>query len=964
MPSSFKRKKSNTAFQNIQFFSKKTISLSVLLAVSACGGGGGSSEPGSTSTVATTASTPVVSILPPATAFTIENISPLEASENEKLTVTGQGFIGIKQVMLGGVALSFKLISDQQIEVMLNDAAQSGELELHKDNSSVQARQRVMIAEPRVFELSGTEFNTGETLILRGSQLNQLKNVRLGGVMLPTVSQSATELYVNIPDTARSGYLTLEDKRGRQRTLAQIMQIWRPVAQPELRPAFGFAGQTISITGQGIDQVEQLLFSPNQRANIKSRSENRLEVEIPEKALSGPLTFAWGKNTLNSQTRFEIATQISATGMSPLSGPANTLVTISGRGLDAVSSASIGGINAQLVNKTSSSITLLTPANGEGEVILKGSMQQLVSAGNFRLVRPVAPPVAPPVTPPGITPTAPPVVPPVTPPATPKATIELESIALVQNYSQLAGAQYQRLVQGKPAIVRANISSRSSKLASPRVWLSATINGVPQGQAIAMTGPATVPAYVSQAKLEQSFNARLPEQWIKPGLSLRIEADPELQVSSGASRTITPVVGKPSNMDLVIVPLQLDDDGRGAAIRAQAPTTDAVRQMLSRVFPLADSTINVTIRGAYQVSSIQSTQSMKYIDKTRTGSAGWDSVLTELEQLRVREGNARHYYGLVPDPNFSGGTAGLGYVNAKNTSYSAHSAIGLDARHDDDLSTMGHELGHNLSRNHAPCGGVSTYDPNFPYAGGKIGDTLPYDPRTNTLLTLDQDNDGDLMGYCGGRWFSDYTYSKIQDYLEQRNYAQPMLAGFSMPMSLIDISGRISAGGASINPVSMRSGTAPEASKGEYELHIVSTSGNTTIQPFNPVEVADIPQAEQHFFVSIPKVDSIIAIEVWHKGKQLGSNKLQSSAVKGVGVGTANGAQLQWQESAGKLQIRWNAGQYPHLSVLHIGKTRQVLANQARGGLLTVDTQSLPAGGQFEISLSDGLNPRLMYIKR
>ncbi|WP_293932969.1 IPT/TIG domain-containing protein [Iodobacter sp.] len=837
---------------------------------------------------------------------------------------------------------------------MLNDAAQSGELELRKENSSVQARQRVIIAEPRVLELSGTELNTGETLILRGRQLNQLKSVRLGGVMLPGIKQSATEYYVSIPDTARSGYLTLEDKRGRQQTLPQVMQIWRPVAQPELRPAFGFAGQTISITGQGIDQVEQLLFTPNQRATIKSRSENRLEVEIPEKALSGPLTFAWDKNTLTSQVRFEIATQISATGMSPLSGPANTLLTISGNGLDAVSSASIGGINAQLISKTASSITLLTPANGEGEVVLKGSMQQLVSAGYFRLVKPVAPPVAPP----GTTPTTPPV----TPPTAPKATIELESIALVQNYSQLAGAQYQRLVQGKPAIVRANISSRSSKLASPRVWLSATINGVPQGQAIAMTGPATVPASVSQAKLEQSFNARLPEQWIKPGLSLRIEADPELQVSSGASKTITPVVGKPSNMDLVVVPLQLDDDGRGAAIRAQAPATAAVRQMLSRVFPLADSTVNVTIRGAYRVSSIQSTQSMKYIDNTRTGSAGWSSVLAELEQLRVKEGNARHYYGLVPDPDFSGGTAGLGYVNAKNTSYSAHSAIGLDARHDDDLSTMGHELGHNLSRSHAPCGGVSSYDINFPYAGGKIGNTLPYDPQTNTLLTLDEDNNGDLMGYCGGKWFSDYNYSKIQDYLEQRNYDQPKLAGFSMPMSLMDISGRISAGGASINPVSLRSGTATEASKGEYELHIVSASGKTIIQPFSPVEVADMPQAEQHFFVSIPKVNSIIAIEVWRKGKQLGSSKLQSSA--GVGAGTANGAQLQWQESAGKLQIRWNAGQYPHLSVLFSGKTRQVLANQAQGGLLTVDTKVLPAGGQFEISLSDGLNPRLMYIKR
>ncbi|MEN9659753.1 MAG: hypothetical protein RL571_3218, partial [Pseudomonadota bacterium] len=881
MPSSLKRKKSSTAFQNIKFFSKKTISLSVLLAVSACGGGGGSSEPGSTSTVATTASPPVVSILPPATAFTIENISPLEASENEKLTVTGQGFIGIKQVMLGGVALSFTLISDQQIEVMLNDAAQSGELELHKDNSSVQARQRILIAEPRVSEPFDTEFNTGETLILRGSQLNQLKNVHLGGVILPIVSQSATELSINIPDTARSGFLTLEDKRGRQQTLSQSIRIWRPVADPKLSPAFGLPGETITLIGQGIDQVEQLLFSPNQRAKIKSRSEDHLEVEIPKNAISGPLTFAWGKKTLSSQARFELAPQISATGMHPLGGPANTLITISGSGLNAVSSASIGVINAPLVSKTSSSITLLTPANGEGEVILKGSMQQLVSAGKFTLDKPGAPPT------------------------TPKATIELESIALVQNYSQLAGAQYQRLVQGKPAIVRANISSRSSKLASPRVWLSATINGVLQGEPIAMTGPATVPASVSQATLEQSFNARLPEQWIKPGLTLQIKADEEQQVSSGASKTITPVVGKPSNMDLVLVPLQFDNNDLGMPIEAQAPTTAAVRQMLNQFFPLADSTINVTIRSAYRVRSVSSTQNMNLIDSNKL--TGWEHVLTELERLRVQEGNARHYYGLVPDPNFKGGTSGIGYMN---TTTPNHSAIGLDAHLDKDLGTMRHELGHNLSLNHAPCGikieeGEEKTDPDFPYKGGTIGNTLPYDPETKTLLTLDKNHNSDIMSYCAGRrWFSDYNYRKIQDYLEQRNYDQPKLAGFSMPMSLMDISGRISAGGASIHPVSLRSGTAPEGSKGEYELHIVSASGKTIIQPFSPIEVADTPQAEQHFFVSIPKVNSIIAIEVWRKGKQLGSNKQQQAARQQQ---TAKQAAKQCGKGSGSRHDQWCA---------------------------------------------------------
>ncbi|WP_293931077.1 hypothetical protein [Iodobacter sp.] len=110
LSSSVKRKKQAAVFQNIKLLSKKSISLSVLLAVSACGGGG-SSEPGTNNTPATAASTPAVSTLPPTTTFTVENISPLEATENQSLTVTGQGFSGIKQVFLGGVELSFKLIS-------------------------------------------------------------------------------------------------------------------------------------------------------------------------------------------------------------------------------------------------------------------------------------------------------------------------------------------------------------------------------------------------------------------------------------------------------------------------------------------------------------------------------------------------------------------------------------------------------------------------------------------------------------------------------------------------------------------------------------------------------------------------------------------------------------------------------------------------------------------------------------
>jgi hypothetical protein len=75
-------------------------------------------------------------------------------------------------------------------------------------------------------------------------------------------------------------------------------------------------------------------------------------------------------------------------------------------------------------------------------------------------------------------------------------------------------------------------------------------------------------------------------------------------------------------------------------------------------------------------------------------------------------------------------------------------------------SITAHELSHNLSRLHAPCGGAGNPDPNFPYPSGTIG-VYGYDIATGVLKPP---GTSDLMGYCGFGWISDYTYTGILDY--------------------------------------------------------------------------------------------------------------------------------------------------------------------------------------------------------
>jgi len=162
-------------------------------------------------------------------------------------------------------------------------------------------------------------------------------------------------------------------------------------------------------------------------------------------------------------------------------------------------------------------------------------------------------------------------------------------------------------------------------------------------------------------------------------------------------------------------------------------------------FPLAQ--VDVDFRTPYITTS------------AATSYNGWLQILNEIRTLRTTDVSGRYYYGVLTHP---GGNqiGGLGYIGFP-------AAVGYDSPQR-GAETFAHELGHNFSLRHAPCGGPTDADPQFPYTGGSIG-VFGYDLSTGTLKTPSADRD--LMSYCGPEWISDFSYLKALNYRQSFDWS-------------------------------------------------------------------------------------------------------------------------------------------------------------------------------------------------
>jgi hypothetical protein len=313
------------------------------------------------------------------------------------------------------------------------------------------------------------------------------------------------------------------------------------------------------------------------------------------------------------------------------------------------------------------------------------------------------------------------------------------------------------LVPGKAALIRAHLAPHLD-------WEPRAVRGI-------LTVHAADRSFVSEeviqvdgpsfdGDLETTLDAVVPGEFVQPGLSVEariVELD-GVERDASPGRTTWP----------------LD----GAQALPFAPWGGTVRVRLLPVVYAADGSdrrpdtsdeqvalIHDTLVAMYPTAGIELTIDDELVWPEPIGST-WglqgllDAVVDEREARAIP---ADHYlYALVAPAESrlsfcaAGCTAGLSYRPDNPNRAWMRSSVSLGYSGVRTAETMAHELGHAHGRRHAPCGGATQADPDFPYAGGLLGtwgwDGEQLHPPGST---------GDVMGYCDPKWVSDYQVAAL-----------------------------------------------------------------------------------------------------------------------------------------------------------------------------------------------------------
>ena len=300
------------------------------------------------------------------------------------------------------------------------------------------------------------------------------------------------------------------------------------------------------------------------------------------------------------------------------------------------------------------------------------------------------------------------------------------------------------LVAGEDALLRVFVlADEEAEADMPPVRATFYNNGAEVHSVETRAQVSRIPSRLDEGSLASSANALVPGSIIAPGLELVVDIDPDetLGPLSGVQSRIPEAGGMAIEvldvppLNLTIIPLVWSEEPDLTVVTETEGLTpeDDLFRLTRDLLPVRDFHLR-------RLEPVYTSENPVF---------GSTEAFEVVRAIQKTDGRGGHYMGIL-----SGGGGHAFETTALTLAVLA-------------ANNIAHELGHNMSLDHAPCGGPSSFDPAFPYPEGNVG-AWGYDFLTGELVSPDTP---DLMSYCGPPdWISDYNFSKAIRYRQTDDY--------------------------------------------------------------------------------------------------------------------------------------------------------------------------------------------------
>jgi hypothetical protein len=194
---------------------------------------------------------------------------------------------------------------------------------------------------PALSSFSPTSGGAGAIVTLTGTNLYSVTSVQFGSVYCHFTVVSNTQISAVVPVYAASGPITVTNSVGSDSSTASFHYITTPSITC-FAPASGPVYATIAIYGTNLYSVSAVSFNGvGTKFDLVTSSE--ITAEVPEGATAGVIKLNSPTGSATSTTSFTVQPLPTITSFTPTSGPAGTVVTVTGTGFLLTNAASFNG---------------------------------------------------------------------------------------------------------------------------------------------------------------------------------------------------------------------------------------------------------------------------------------------------------------------------------------------------------------------------------------------------------------------------------------------------------------------------------------------------------------------------------------------------------------------------------------------------------------------------------------------